>query len=120
MSNKKGALGKEGEERAVQLLHGKGYQILEQNYRYRKAEIDIIARQETTLVIVEVKSRSSTQFQELTETISKKQIKNLIEAADFYVNQLEEELEVRFDFITVLAEGTHYTLTHYEDAFNSL
>ena len=55
-------LGREGEDLAAQYLLKNGYQILERNYRYRKAEIDIIALKEETLAIVEVKSRTSSYF----------------------------------------------------------
>ena len=50
-------LGKKGELFAVQYLQKKGYRILERNWRYLKAEIDIIALFENTVVIVEVKNK---------------------------------------------------------------
>lgn len=48
-------LGKAAEKRAISYLKNNGYQILQQNYRYRKAEVDIIAQLGNTLIIVEVK-----------------------------------------------------------------
>ena len=39
-----------------------GYEILKQNYRYRKAEIDIIARKDNFIIVVEVKARSSSFY----------------------------------------------------------
>ena len=55
-------LGKEGEQLAVDFLIAGGYEILERNYRFDKAEVDIIARNNECLAIIEVKTRSSTTF----------------------------------------------------------
>jgi putative endonuclease len=55
-------LGKKGEQYAVDYLISKGYTILERNYRFDKAEVDILASKETILAVVEVKTRSSLDF----------------------------------------------------------
>lgn len=55
-------LGKLGEELAVEFLQKNAYEILDQNWRYKKAEVDIIARKGETLAIVEVKTRSTDAF----------------------------------------------------------
>ncbi|MDN6310507.1 MAG: YraN family protein, partial [Psychroflexus sp.] len=55
-------LGKSGEKDAVNLLRQKGYQILETNYTFDKAEVDIIAQKEGNLIVVEVKTRSTPDF----------------------------------------------------------
>lgn len=55
-------LGKLGEELAVDFLQKNGYDILETNWVFQKAEIDIIAQKDNTLVAVEVKTRSSIDF----------------------------------------------------------
>ena len=55
-------LGKFGEEMAVEYLQKNGYEILETNWTFQKAEIDIIAQKENILAIVEVKTRSSIDF----------------------------------------------------------
>ena len=52
-------LGKLGEEMAVEFLRKDGYSILETNWTFQKAEIDILAQKGNTLAIVEVKTRSS-------------------------------------------------------------
>lgn len=54
--------GQEAEKRAADFLEKKGYEILARNYRFLKAEIDLIAHYQNTLVIVEVKARSSSFF----------------------------------------------------------
>jgi putative endonuclease len=55
-------LGKLGEELAVDFLQQNGYEILETNWVFQKAEIDIIAQKENILAVVEVKTRSSIEF----------------------------------------------------------
>ena len=109
--------GKLGEEKAVTFLLEKGYSILYRNYRYLKAEIDIIAEKENILVIVEVKSRSSDHLQNIAETVNKKKMSLLVMAADYYVTENELDMEVRFDIITLLKRGNNFHLEHIEDAF---
>ena len=55
-------LGKKGEQLAIDYLVKKGYTILDKNWRFQKAEVDIIAQKEETLAVVEVKTRSSIDF----------------------------------------------------------
>lgn len=109
--------GKLGEQLAVNFLQEKGYQILERNYRYLKAEIDIIAQKQDLLVVVEVKSRSSNHLQEILETVNEKKKRLLIQAADHYVTTLDLDVEVQFDIITILKNQNKYVLEHLEDAF---
>ncbi|MFN5772236.1 YraN family protein, partial [Flavobacterium sp.] len=52
-------LGKEGESLAVDFLRRNGYAILETNWIYQKAEVDILARKDDLLAVIEVKTRSS-------------------------------------------------------------
>ena len=62
MSKHKQEIGKKGETVAVRYLKKQGYRIIEQNYRSKAGEIDIIAREKQSLVFVEVKTRSSRSF----------------------------------------------------------
>ena len=55
-------LGKKGEALAVEFLQKNNYQILELNWRFKKAEIDVIAKKNDVLAVVEVKTRSSNYF----------------------------------------------------------
>lgn len=110
-------LGKLGEEIAVKYLTVKGYTILERNYRYLKAEIDIIALKDGILAIVEVKSRSGAFYESISDTISTKKRKLLVMAADHYVHENALDAEVRFDVFTVLRETGRFTTEHFPDAF---
>ena len=109
--------GRLGEKMAADYLQEKGYTIRQKNYRYQKAEIDILAEKEGILAVVEVKARSSDNLQEIAETVNQKKIGLLTSAADHYVNEKELDLEVRFDIITLLKKGQGFQLEHIKDAF---
>ncbi|WP_394747606.1 YraN family protein [Spongiimicrobium salis] len=109
--------GQEGEQLAIDHLIAQGYRIRERNYRYLKAEVDIIAEKDGLLVVVEVKSRSSEALQDIAETVTQKKIKLLVLATDHYITTTDLDMEVRFDIITILKEHRKYTLKHLEDAF---
>ena len=110
-------LGKAGEELAFDYLISKGYRIKERNWRYQKAEVDIIAQKGTVLAIVEVKTRSTRFFGDPQDFINNKKIKLLTSAVDAYVNSLDLNVEVRFDVIGIISKGTSNEIVHFEDAF---
>ena len=110
-------LGKEGEQLAVDYLTENGYKVVHRNYRYLKAEIDIIARKGDILAIVEVKSRSSDYIQPIADTVTEKKIKLLVMAADHYIISKDLEVEARFDIITICKNGTKFNIEHLENAF---
>ena len=108
------------EQLAADFLEKKGYKIFVKNYRYQKAEIDIIASFENLIIIVEVKARGSDIFMEPQEAVTKKKIKSLVMAADFFMKDRNLDQEVRFDIIAVLPdERKKLQITHLEDAFQS-
>ncbi|WP_420552221.1 YraN family protein [Tenacibaculum aiptasiae] len=110
-------LGKKGEELAIEYLQEKGYVILEKNYRFQKAEIDIIAKKEEVLIVVEVKTRSTSYFGNPQDFISSKKVKLLVAAADNYINERELEVELRFDVIALIKEKEKFKIEHLENAF---
>ena len=109
--------GKEGEQIAVDYLVKKGYTIAYKNYRYLKAEIDIIARKGEILAIVEVRSRSTDFIENIADTITKKKIQLQVLAADHYVTDLGLDVDVRFDVITILKNKSVFDLNHIENAY---
>ncbi len=110
-------LGKRGEELAVALLQRKGYTILERNYHFQKAEVDVIARKDGLLIAVEVKARSSTDFGNPQDFIKKRKIARLVSAVDHYVVSRDLDVEVRFDIIAVVKKGEDFEVEHLEGAF---
>ena len=110
-------LGELGEDLAVEELEKNGYEIVERNWRYKKAEIDIIARRDEVLAIVEVKTRSSDYFGDPQDFVNTKKIKMLVEAVNEYVNSKDLEVEVRFDIMAIIINKNKLTIEHLEDAF---
>lgn len=110
-------LGKKGEDLAVAYLIKKGYSIVERNYRFNKAEVDIIAKKNDILSVIEVKTRSTSDFGNPQDFVKPKQIKNLVKAINEYVTVNNLDVEVRFDIIAVVKEKELYNIEHIEDAF---
>src|SRR6187402_2392765 len=110
-------LGKLGEELAVDYLKNNGYTILDTNWTFQKAEIDIIAKTENTLAIVEVKTRSSLEFGLPQDFVKPTKIQLLVKAVDAYVNLKDLDLEVRFDIIAIHKEEGSFAIEHIIDAF---
>lgn len=110
-------LGKKGEQLAVNFLVENGYDIVERNYRFNKAEVDIIAQKEDVLAIIEVKTRSTADFGNPQDFVKPKQIKNLVKAVDEYVTVNNLDVEVRFDIIAIVKEKKEFKIEHLEDAF---
>ncbi len=110
-------LGKKGELLAVNFLTETGYTIMAKNYRYNKAEIDILARKANILAVIEVKTRSSTDFGDPQNFVKPKQIQQLVKATDHYITQNNLDVEVRFDIIAITKQNNSYRITHLEDAF---
>lgn len=110
-------LGKKGEQMASDYLIKNGYTILDKNWRYLKAEIDIIAQKESILAVVEVKTRSSSFFGNPQDFVNPKKIKLLVSAINEYVISNNLEVEVRFDIIAILMNNKKLELQHLKDAF---
>lgn len=110
-------LGKKGEQLAVDFLMENGYEIVERNYRFNKAEVDVIAQKEEVLAIVEVKTRSTTDFGNPQDFVKPKQIQRLVKAVDEYVQVNGLDVEVRFDIIAIVKEGKGFKIEHLENAF---
>ena len=110
-------LGKLGEELAVEFLQKNGYQILETNWTFQKAEVDIIAQIDNILAIIEVKTRSSIDFGLPQDFVKPKKIQLLVKAVNEYVISNDLDVEVRFDIIALHKEGKTFAMEHLTDAF---
>lgn len=110
-------LGKKGEKLAIDFLIKNEYKILEKNYRYLKAEVDIIAKKGGVLAVVEVKTRSTDYFGDPQDFITPKKIKLLLSAVDYYVVQRDLDVEVRFDIIAIIHQKNETKIEHLKDAF---
>ena len=111
-------IGRFGESLAAEFLIQKGFEIIELNWRYRRAEIDIIAKDDHVLVFVEVKTRSSDFFGPPEDFVSKKKINFISQAASAYMETVQHSWIIRFDIISIIIRDSEIpVIKHIEDAF---
>lgn len=112
-------IGNEGEELAAAYLESKGWLILDRNYLFEKAEIDIVAFDRTQIIFVEVKKRSSVTFGRPEEFVTPKKEKLIKKVAEAWIYERKMETAlVRFDIISIVQQGNEAPeITHFEDAF---
>ena len=111
-------LGKFGEKMAEDFLLSKGYKIRNKNWKSGKYELDIVAERDNILVVVEVKTRSSSLWGNPEDSVSDAKIKRTIEAAHYYIQMYDSELETQFDIISIVKTiDGKFNIEHIEDAF---
>jgi putative endonuclease len=108
--------GKRGEALAASFLEQQGYEVVAQNYRHRKAEIDLIVRRGHWLVFVEVKARTTDAFGHPESFVDMRKANLLMQAAEAYIYAHNWQGHVRFDVVSInLNTGE---IRHFEDAVN--
>jgi putative endonuclease len=110
-------LGNKGEDLAASYLLKHGYKIVTRNFRFQKAEVDIIARKDNILAVIEVKTRSNSNFGDPQEFLKGQQIQRLVKAVDHFVTENKMDVEVRFDIIAIIKNKTETQIEHLENAF---
>ena len=110
-------LGKEGELIAFMFLQKENFRILKTNWRYQKAEVDIIAQKDDFLVFVEVKTRGSKKFGKPEEAIDNKKIALYKDAVEGYLKQSPSQKEIRFDVISIVIAKDGTQIDYFQDAF---
>ena len=106
--------GRRGEARAAEHLRAAGYRILEQNFRCRLGEIDLVAMDGHTLVFVEVRTRRQAAHGTALATVTASKQQRLARVAQFYLQRRQPRFDAcRFDVIGITAGR----LQHVEDAF---
>lgn len=111
-------LGQWGEQVAADYLQNKGYEILERDWKSGHRDLDIVARDGNTLVIVEVKTRRNRLFTDPEMAVDYRKISNLRQAANHFVKRYAIDLDVRFDIVTVTGTpDATAEIEHIEDAF---
>lgn len=108
------SLGKAGEQLAVDYLHRQGYQIIERNFRTRNGEIDIIAKQASFLVFVEVKTRRSLQYGQPAEAVTYRKQQKLIQTALLYLQESPlAATGYRFDVMEIFIDANNNPHFHH-------
>ena len=114
----KKALGKKGEEKALRFLKKKGYRIIEKNYVCKLGEMDIIAKEKDTLVFVEVKTRTTTEFGPPQLAVNSSKQRQLSKVALNYLKEKQlEEVKARFDVVAILLGQKGEQIELIKDAF---
>ena len=94
--------GKRAEQAACGLLAREGYVISERNVRFPVGEIDIVARDGSTLCFVEVRSTSSSQWGGPVASIDDRKRRRLVKAAHWYLHYCPvRAIETRFDVVAI-------------------
>lgn len=114
------ALGKRGEELAQAYLKNKGYRIRHCNWRFQKAELDIVCMKDDLIIVVEVKSRNLFAIERPQDAVTIAKQKRIVRAADAYIQEYDINEECRFDIISVIFDKGKHEIEHLEDAFSSL
>lgn len=112
-------LGRKGEALAAELLEANGWRILARNFRFRRKEIDLIARRDGIVAFVEVKARAGPAFGHPLEAVTWAKRREIETAARAWVARYGRPADVyRFDTVAVLfGEGEPPRLLHVEDAW---
>ena len=109
-------LGKWGEALAAEFVEQQGYEILERDWKSGHHDLDIIARDEDTLVIIEVKTRRNRLFGDPEEAIDYKKRLSLQSAINHYVKSHRIKIPVRFDVISIVGMiGSTPEIDHIKD-----
>ncbi|SJZ63748.1 YraN family protein [Selenihalanaerobacter shriftii] len=113
-------LGRLGEKLASKYLLKKEYQIIEQNYRCRLGEIDIIAYKDNYFIFVEVKAKQNQNFGLPQEEVDFRKQQKIQQVARYYISQNPDlNVDFRFDVIAILYQGDDdYQLSHLRNAFS--
>jgi len=117
-TDRRRTLGAAGEDLATAWYEGRGYEILERNWRRREGEVDLIARQGRTVVFCEVKARTSDRFGSGAEAVRTAKQRRIRRLAARWLSELtpasgRARVEVRFDVVSITAGDVEVI----EDAF---
>lgn len=108
--------GIDGEIIASDFLHKKGYKVISKNFHSRFGEIDLIAKDKSTVVFVEVKLRTSSLFGTPLESITSSKIEKIKKTAFYYltVNNIAD-VDFRFDAIEVVLDADGKKINHVKN-----
>jgi putative endonuclease len=118
MLNKRQQFGKESESLAVRHLKKKGYKILEQNYRNKLGEIDIIAKEKGVLVFVEVKARKTLLYGNPKWAVTPQKQRKISMVALYYLKDTEQtHVKARFDVVALSLSKDNPRIEIIKNAF---
>jgi putative endonuclease len=110
-------VGRQAEQQAVDYLKEQGFTIRDINWQQGQKEIDIVAVKNGMLHIVEVRSLSSTSIMQPYQSVNRQKQKNLIRAANAYIEKYGLDMEVQFDIISLVRNKGFIEIEYIPNAF---
>jgi len=109
--------GKLGEEIAKKYLEKNGYKIIEQNFKTKYAEIDLVARQKNEIVFVEVRTKKGEMFGTPEDSLNKRKLRKLWWNARGYTNKVRWQGPYRIDAVCIVLKPDNALdrLEHYQN-----
>lgn len=106
-------IGKIGEDVACNYLIKNKYKIIQRNFRCKTGEIDIIAKDDSELIFIEVKTRTNRKYGEPLEAINIRKKRHIYKTANYYlyINNIEDNF-IRFDVIEVYIKEKRFYIHH--------
>lgn len=115
------SLGKDGEAIAKRYFESLGYEFVAENYRYNRAETDLIFKDESKklIVFIEVKTRRNKTFGEPEDSVTEKKMEQIIKSAEGFLMEHPEyeDFEKRFDVAAIMIVRGKEEINHIENAF---
>ena len=93
--------GDEGEEQALAFLSDAGLSLVQRSYLCKGGEIDLIMRDPSSLVFVEVRTRATSQFGGAVASVTPAKQKRMVHAAQMYLQTQKSQPACRFDLIAI-------------------
>lgn len=116
MSQYQKNLGKIGEEKAVSFLKKQGFSIIRKNFQTRLGEIDIIAKKDSSIHFIEVKTRTSDKKGQPYEAVNKRKINHLKKAAQFFLLKSNlKNYKLKIDVISIIIKDNNEELKFFEN-----
>ncbi len=110
-------LGQKGEDIAARYLEQKGYTVQDRNWHCGHKDLDLVVTKDDTIVFVEVKTRTSTDWGDPQDFIDDRKIRRIVNSADAYLRFNQVDMDVRFDIVSIVAESGEFKVEHIEQAF---
>jgi putative endonuclease len=112
-------LGQRAESYALEFLKRQGLRLIARNFRCRYGEIDLILKDQNTLVFAEVRCRTPSRFGGAAESVDLRKQSRLVLAASVYLARYPSDLPVRFDVLALTPCAQEFTLEWIQDAFRA-
>jgi putative endonuclease len=111
--------GNAGEATACHFLEQNGFQIIQQNYRTKLGEIDIIASRAEQIHFIEVKKRLAEFYGTGRESVTPRKQATIRRVATQYLveHDLYDQINASFDVVEITGDGEHETIVYLENCF---